>query len=203
MKKLFVGLLLGLVLSVSAPARAENQIELALQSTAHSIATASYRVADMLNWKVGDTSTYSIHITGLPIKGSLVKSVTKLEEHAVWLHEVENLIIKKQVVDVLLSTQTGRVLKMITDGKEMPAGGDDHFELISQDFGKVTVPAGTFEAMHIVASNDLTPRIELWANPNDVVLDGTIKQIVFTTGTAIIIELESQKRAPATNADAD
>ena len=57
----------------------------------------------------------------------------------------------------------------------------------------MTVPAGTFKAIHIVAKNKQVDHIELWANPRDTVMDGAIKQTMTTQGIDIVMELTSFK----------
>jgi hypothetical protein len=81
------------------------------------------------------------------------------------------------VVEALIDRATAKTLKMIHNGQE-EAVPNDKIEIISQDATEVTVPAGTFKAIHVVAKTEKVSKIEVWANPKATVMDGAIKQIV-------------------------
>lgn len=155
--------------------------------------TATIAPLDLINWKVGETAQYDIKAGSFGKLGTSTKSVTKDEGAAIWVTQQMNLMVQNQKIEMLLNKADGKVLKMLVNGKEQQIP-DDEIEVISQDYVDVTVPAGTFKAIHIVAKSKQAPKLEVWANPRDTVMDGTLKQIVQTQGIDLTMELTSFRR---------
>ncbi|MGK5088083.1 hypothetical protein WDW86_11045 [Bdellovibrionota bacterium FG-2] len=190
MKKFFA--VLGLAL-VSVQGFASSLNDVAWNDFFMTSLTAS--IQDVINWKVGDTSSFDVAAGSFGKMGTMVKSVTKDEGTALWLHQDMNLSVQKQVADVLINKADGKILKMIVDGKEQ-AIPDDKIEVISQDYTEITVPAGTFKAVHVVAKSKQISKLEVWANPRDTVMEGTLKQIANTGLFDLVLELTSFKKMP-------
>ncbi|NDD91086.1 hypothetical protein EBZ37_03255 [bacterium] len=172
------------LLLVAAPARADlSAMELQ--------ALSSVTPLDLINWKVGDTMNYQISMVFG--KGTMVKTVSKDEGTALWLHQDINLMGQGQTADVLINKADGKILKMLQNGKEVQIP-DDKIEVISQDYADITVPAGTFSSIHIVAKSKQVSKIEMWANPSETAMDGALKQIMATTFGNMTLELTSFKR---------
>lgn len=186
--------LLGLAVAVVQPSFASEpqfitegvQLELMLSSIAP---------LDLINWKVGDQAQYDVKAGSFGKLGTMTKAVTKDEGTAIWVTQNMDLLIQKQKVEVLMNKADGKILKMIVNGKEQTVPNDE-IEIISQDYTDVTVPAGTFKAIHVVAKTKKIDHIEVWANPRDTVMEGTLKQTMNTQGTDIGMELTSFKRIP-------
>jgi hypothetical protein len=85
-----------------------------------------------------------------------------------------------QKSQMLLNKADGKVLKLIVNGKEQAPPANTDMQVTTQEAGKVTVGAGTFDCIHIVAKSSEYPKIEAWINPRDTVMEGTLKQIVTT-----------------------
>src|SRR5690606_26604592 len=92
------------------------------------------------------------------------------------------------LIETLYDRATAQVLKMKRNGKDMEIPEND-IEVISQDEATVTVPAGTFVTVHIVAKSKQAKKIEVWANPMETTMDGTVKQMVNTGFMDITMEL--------------
>ena len=103
-----------------------------------------------------------------------------------------DLTIQKQKVEIQINKADGKVLKTIVNGQEQNTP-DDPIQVISQDYVDVTVPAGTFKAIHIVAKTKQVDHVEVWANPRDTVMEGTLKQDMTTQGMDIDMALTSFK----------
>lgn len=176
----------------TAPAQAVELDVAALNQAQLQLILASVTPQDLINWKVGDTASYNVGM-GFPL-GTSTKSVTKDEGTAIWVTQQMSLMGQKQVIEVLINKADGKVLKMIVNGKE-EAVPNDPIEIISQDYATIKVPAGTFEVIHIVAKSAQSSKIEVWANPRDIVMDGTAKQSAATQFGNMTLELTSQKRA--------
>jgi hypothetical protein len=102
---------------------------------------------------------------------------------------------QNEVIEIQLNKADGRILKMLRNGQEQ-AIPNEKIEVISQDFTDVTVPAGTFKAIHIVAKTEKVSKIEVWSNPRDTVMDGTLKQIVATGFMDLTTSLTRFNRTP-------
>jgi hypothetical protein len=182
--KLALGITLAAAIGTSARA------EVTTLSTQDIIAMSSVAPLNLINWKVGDKMSYQVSMGFLGAFGAMTKEVTKEEGDTIWLHQVIDLKFQKQTVDVQMSRVDGHIIKMIQDGREMQIP-NDKLEVISQDYGDVTVPAGTFAAVHIVAKTQSVSKIEIWANPAETVLDGALKQIMATQIGELTMECTS------------
>jgi hypothetical protein len=193
MKK-FLALVGLAVLSTSFNAQAINIVSLS-DAQIRSVAIATVEPFDVINWKVGDTANFDVKVGSFGKLGTSVKSVTKDEGAALWVTQTMDLMVQKQKIEILINKADGKVLKTIVNGKEQNQP-EDEIEIISQDYVDVTVPAGSFKAIHIVAKSKQIDHIEVWANPRDTVMEGTLKQAVTAQGMDIVMELTSFKRMP-------
>lgn len=156
--------------------------------------TQIYNIDPMsiLKWKVGDSSDYNLNASFGSL-GTMHKEVTKEEGNGVWLSEKVVAMGKEDETDVLFDRDSAKVLKLIHNGKEESVP-DEKPVLVSQDYTEVTVPAGTFKALHIVAKTKSVSHIEIWDNTRDVVIDGTVKQVMTTQFGDITLELTQQHK---------
>lgn len=182
MKKLILSVVAG-VLALAGSAQANDlvtQIALA-QVSGHS------PIANVINWRIGDYQDLNLSLQGMPL-GTMHKEAMSEEGNALWLKQsLSGGMIGNQVVEILLDRATGKVLKMKQNGKEQ-APPNDPIEIIDQETATITVPAGTFETIHIRAKSSQGP-IELWANPQAITLDGTAKMTMTANGMPIAMEL--------------
>ena len=167
-----------------------------LGSTLANADMSLFQIQDMdpltlLNWKVGDSSDYTVSMSFG--KGNMHKEVTGEEGNGVWLTQKVAIMGQKDNSQILLDRDTGKVLKMLHNGKE-EAVSNEQPEIISQDYTDVTVPAGTFKAMHIVAKTKTVKHLEIWNNTKEVVIDGDIKDIISTQYGDVTLELTKQHK---------
>ena len=148
---------------------------------------------DLINWKIGDTTSYDIEMGAFGKLGTMTKTATKNEDKAVWIKNDADLGGQKDVTEILISRTDGKILKMIHNGQEQSVP-DDKIEIISQEYTEITVPAGKFKCVHIVAKSKQTEKMEIWANPQAVALDGGIQMIVATQMGEMTLKLTSFKK---------
>ncbi len=165
------------------------------QAQINAITLGNVRASDVINWKVGDNANYQVSAGSFGKLGTMSQSVTKDEGAALWVKTETKLTIQNDTAEMLLNKADGKVLKYVHNGKEEQLP-DDKIEIISQDYADVTVPAGTFKSIHIVAKTAQVPKVEIWANPRDTVMSGMIKQVMNTQGIDIAVELTDFKRTP-------
>ena len=149
----------------------------------------------LIDWKVGDSANYDI--TGGPFgkMGTMTKAVTKEEGETLWLKQELNLMSQHEVIEIQLNRTDGTILKIIRNGKEEKIP-DDKLEIISQEYVDVTVPAGTFKSLHIIGKTKQIKSLELWANPQDTCMEGTLKQIVDASLIKMTFVLTSFNKIP-------
>ena len=181
MKKAILLLSLCCILANGALARADDSLPLQLYMTEVS-------PADLINWKVGDSMDYSITLGMFGNLGTSNKSVTKDEGAAIWVRQTMAMKTQNETVDILINKADGKILKLIRNGKE-EAIPDEQLEIISQDYTEITVPAGKFSVLHVVAKTKNVSKIEIWANPPQTVMDGVVKQIITTQFGDLTMEL--------------
>lgn len=150
-------------------------------------------VTQGLNWTVGQENNYKIDM-GF-IKGTMKMSVREIIADGIWMVQDIDLSIQKQKVEVLLDPNNGQIKKMLVNGKEQ-APPKSEFEIIDQKEDKITVPAGTFEAIYIkVKDNANKGQItEQWVNPRDVPLSGMVQSKSDSQLGKVTIQLTSFKK---------
>lgn len=180
MKK--ITLFVAAILALAGTAQANNE-DLALQ-----IALSNSPIANAINWKIGEYADMNITLQSMPL-GTIHKEATSEEGNAVWLtQKMSGGMIGNQTVEVLIDRATGQTLKMKQNGQEKPVP-TDKIEIIDQETATITVPAGTFETIHIRAKSEQAGNIELWANPQAITLDGAAKMTMEANGMPISMEL--------------
>ena len=182
---------------LSTPSVRANEMilsEESLSQLAQEISLQGLTALDLINWKVGDTMNYAVSLGGMAL-GNSTKSITKEEGAAVWMRQQIQMMSQNETVDALINRADGKVLKMIRNGQEQQIP-DDKLEIISQDATTITVKAGTFQTIHIVAKTEKVSKLEVWANPRDTAIDGTVKQLVASQFGMIGMELTAFRRQP-------
>ena len=144
--------------------------------------------SDLIDWKVGDEANYNI--SSLLGKGTMKKGVTRDEGTGLWVKQELVLGATHDTTEILINKADAKILKMIHNGKEEPVP-DQKIEIISQDYGQVTVPAGTFKALHVVAKTPKVNKIEIWVNPNETCMEGMLKQVANMGFISLTLELTS------------
>lgn len=130
-----------------------------------------------LNWKIGDTCNYKLNM-GF-IQGKMKIFVREQVADGFWLEQNMDLgFLGKQKVEILLDPQTGAVKKILVNGEEQAPQEPGDMELIEMKEDKVTVPAGTFDAIYIKAlDKKQNQEIQQWANPKLIPISGMIKTL--------------------------
>lgn len=156
---------------------------------------ATVHPLNVIDWKVGDLADYDVSGGAFGKIGKMHKEVTKDEGTAIWVSQNIDLGFQKDSSEMLINKADGKVLKVIRNGKEEKLP-DDKIEIISQDVEDIEVPAGKFQTIHIVAKTKQVSRIEVWVNPRDTVMEGTVKQFMDTGMLQITMELVSFTKMP-------
>jgi hypothetical protein len=189
--------ILSAVLAVSGTARAESldaSTLLAPQTLQEFVLQDLEASAiDLINWKIGDSTSYEIELEGMGKLGTMVKMAMKDEGTGVWVKNEADLMGQKDVTEILIDRSTGKILKMIHNGREEQVPSDE-IEIISQDYTEITVPAGTFKCLHIVAKSKQVSKMEIWANPQAVSLDGSLQMIMATQFGNMTLKLTQFKK---------
>jgi hypothetical protein len=181
MKKVILSLVAG-TLAIAGSAYAGNE------SLAMQIALANVSpIANVINWRIGEFQDLNLSLQGMSL-GTMHKEATKEEGNGIWLTQTMAGPMGNHVIEALLDRADGRVLKMRQDGKDT-AVPEDKLEIIDQETATITVPAGTFETIHVRAKSQKSGNIELWANPKAITLDGTAKMNAEANGMPISMEL--------------
>lgn len=146
-----------------------------------------------LNWKVGDTNNYVIDMGFL--KGTMSMSVREIGADGIWLDQkVDMGFAGKQDVQTLLDPNTGAVKKMIVNGQEQ-APPKQNVELIDTTEDRITVPAGTYDAIHArLKDKDNNQEINIWVNPQQIPISGMLKTIQPSQMGNVTVLLKSFKK---------
>ena len=186
MFKKFV-LAVGLMLSFGANAATINDLAVSLNQTLMS------ELAPGFDWKVGDSASYSLNM-GF-VKGSMVMTITGLTADELTLQQDLDLgFAGKQNCEMKLNPNTGEAKSLVCNGKPQQVPGND-IEVIDMKDEQVTVPAGTFQSIHITAKQRSDGKIiDQWANPKAVPVMGMIKAISPGPFGKVTVELTSFKK---------
>ena len=193
MKKILVLFALS---ALAAPVTQANECQMRVTSKAAAqIAVSIVSPFDLINWKVGDSESFNLSV-GSFLKGTMTEVVTKDDgDGSIWMQEIMDLTVQKETVDTQLNKATGKIMKMLVNGQEQQIP-DETVTIISQDYTEITVPKGTFKAMHIVAKSAQSDHIEMWANPAATAVSGTIKMISATQLGDMTMELTDFHKTP-------
>tara|TARA_Y100001935_G_scaffold255495_1_gene268935 strand:+ start:3485 stop:4057 length:573 start_codon:yes stop_codon:yes gene_type:complete len=165
----------GLVLAFSVNAAASSSIVDVVSNIQLQALQSSVGV-ERLTWQVGDSANYNVNM-GF-IQGTMEMVVASVGADGIWMHQNVDLgFAGKQEIKTLIDAETGAIKKMIVNGKEEQVP-DQNIEVISTNQEQVTVPAGTFDSMHVVAREQgKSEDINIWANPLVVPMSGMLKQV--------------------------
>jgi len=163
------------------------------EGTAYQIALmGATNTVNLIDWKIGDTLQYDVSLKSFKL-GSSTKTVTKEEGEGVWLRQEVKAMSQNEVIEVLINRNDGSVMRMIRNGQEQSLPEND-LEIISQEATEITVKAGKFKVIHITAKTKEIPKLEIWANPRDTAIDGTVKQMAQVQFGDVVLELVKFKR---------
>ena len=128
------------------------------------------------------------------LSGTMKMFCREIIADGIWLVQDVDLSIQKQKIEVLLDPNTGQIKKMLVNGKDQAPPKQD-VELIDQKEDKVTVPAGTFDAIYLKIKDKGDGKIsEQWVNPRDIPLSGMLKSLADSQFGKVTIELTSFKK---------
>ena len=189
MKKLALSMLVA-VAAFSANANASNlTLTQIMRADIEMSAAAAIHTNNVINWKVGEFQENDLSAV-FGNMGTMKKVASAEEGNAIWIKsEVTGMM--SQTVEELLDRADGHVIKYKENGQEKPLP-TDKIEIISQDATTVTVPAGTFECIHIVAKSEKIKSLEVWANPRDITLDGSAKAVIDAGMITVTVQLTKQ-----------
>lgn len=177
MKKLTLSLLAALGVLSAPVAHAFNGELLARDiALASAKASADRSVNNLINWKVGEFQNSKVEAMGMAL-GDMKKIVASEEGNNIWLVQEMTGMMGNQKVEVLMDRATGQVIEMRQNGKKVDVPNDP-LEVIDQESTTVTVPAGTFDCIKITAKSAQVKKLEMWANPRDITLDGAAQVVM-------------------------
>lgn len=170
-----------LALVVSAPAMANEMADTAraiMMTQLQASIALDVHTNNLINWKVGEYQTYDI-TSSFGNMGAMKKYVASEVGNNIWVNSEMGggMMGGSQKVEALIDRATGKILEMKQNGQRQ-AIPDDKIEVISQDSTSITVPAGTFECIHIVAKSQKISKLEVWANPRDITMDGSAQMYI-------------------------
>jgi hypothetical protein len=147
-----------------------------------------------LNWKVGDKADYKLSM-GF-IKGTMNTIVREEIDKGFWVNQDMDLgFMGKQKVEILFDKFTGAVLEMRVNGEKQDAPDPGDVEIIETRGEKVTVPAGTFEALYAKVKETKNNQVsEVWINPDVVPINGMIKTLSNSQMGKVTVELTAYKK---------
>lgn len=147
-----------------------------------------------LNWNVGDSCNYNMNM-GF-VKGTMQMLVREKNAEGYWLDQNMDLgFLGKQAMSALIDPNTGAIKKLIVNGKEQEPPEPGDYEVIEVKEDKVTVPAGTFDAVYMKAKDKKNNQeVEQWANPRDVPIMGMLKSVSPGQFGPVTLELTSFQR---------
>lgn len=145
-----------------------------------------------INWAIGDACHYDLSMASF-IKGKLDVIVREKNDEGYWLDQNVDLgFLGKQQMSVLIDPNTGAIKKVIVDGKEQAPPETGEMEVVEVKEAKVTVPAGTFDAVYFkIHDKKENKDTEQWANPKLIPISGMIKSLGQSQMGEVVTELVS------------
>ncbi len=176
-----------------------HAVELAVASAQPTIQSAivQSQVSAMgLKWRVGDKADYKL--AGGIINGTVKSFVREDNGSEIWVQQDMDMgFLGKQKVEILFDKATGQVKKLLANGKEQTVPDASNIEVMETKEDKVTVPAGTFDAIYAKIKDKSNDQIqEAWINPQEVPINGMVKAIADSQLGKITQELTAKSFAP-------
>lgn len=180
-------------------AMAEKGTELAVafaEPVLQAAAIHSEVSATALKWKVGDKADYKM--SGGFINGTVKSFVREDNGTEIWVQQDMDMgFLGKQKVEILFDKATGQVKKLLANGQEQQLPNASNVEVVETKEDRVTVPAGTFDAIYAKIKDKSNGQIqEAWINPQDVPITGMVKAIADSQFGKINQELTAKSFAP-------
>lgn len=150
--------------------------------------------AGAFNWKVGDTASYNMN-AGF-VKGSMVMTITSINGNEVTINQKLDLgFLGKQDCDATIDASNGQTTKLVCNGQEQQRPEQGDIEVVDMKEDKITVPAGTFDCIHITAKNKKdNSELNQWINPKLVPVSGLIKAVTPSPLGKVTVELKSFRK---------
>ena len=147
-----------------------------------------------LDWRVGQENNYKVSMGGF-LNGTMKMYVREVIADGIWMVQDVDLSIQKQKIEALIDPNTGKIKKMLVNGKEQEPPKSD-FEIIDQKEDRITVPAGTFDVIYVkIKDNANNGQIaEQWINPRDIPLSGMAQSKSDSQLGKVTIQLTSFKK---------
>ena len=190
---MFKSLVIATAMIVSTSAQAYNTVAEAIFASQQTQIQEAV-VAFGLDWKVGQENNYKLNMGGF-LNGTMKMYVREIAADGIWMVQDVDLSIQKQKIEVLIDPANGQIKKMLVNGKEQEPPKAD-FELVDQKEDRVTVPAGTFDAIYLkIKDNANNGAIsEQWVNPRDIPLSGMLQSKADSQLGKVTIQLTSFKK---------
>lgn len=174
----------GLVLATSPASRASEIVTLGELNRLE--VTRSTVGLSMIDWKVGDSQDQRVTVFGM--QGTMHKEATREEGNGIWVRQELAISSNRDVTEVLYDRDSGRVLKLVHNGREESIPQDE-IEIIETTQETVEVPAGKFETLHVKARSKKIKQLDVWMNPRQIALDGAAKTAVDQGMMKVAMEL--------------
>lgn len=194
MKKILLCMTMAIALVAGKQAMANEALDQLVRDTmtaelTHSV-NEGVRINNAINWKVGELAEYDLKAMFGSL-GKMVKKVDREQGNAIWIKQ-EVTGMAAQTAEVLIDRATGEILEMRQNGQKVDVPKDKP-ELIDQEHTTVTVPAGTFEVIHVTFKSKDVKKGEVWANPRDIPMDGAAKMAIESNQMPLPITMELLK----------
>ena len=142
-----------------------------------------------LPWQVGDTANYNVKLG--PISGTVDSSITEETGEGFWVVQNVDLMFQKQKIEILFDKETGEILQMKVNGEKQSIP-ENNMEVVDMQDDKVTVPAGTFDVLHVTLRDKTSgDESHAWVNPNIIPISGAAKQTSPSQFGQVVMELKS------------
>lgn len=146
-----------------------------------------------LNWKVGDELNFKLKMSF--ISGKMKMSVAEVTESTITLKQDINLSGQAQSCVTKLNPNNGETQSITCNGQNQNIPNKDDLEIIEMTNEKITVPAGTFDSIHVkIKQKSDNKIIEQWVNMQELPITGMLKAISPSQFGNVVVELESFKK---------
>jgi len=146
-----------------------------------------------LNWKVGDELNFKLKMSF--ISGKMKMSVAEVTDSLITLKQDINLSGQSQSCVTKLNPNNGETQSITCNGQNQNIPNKDDLEIVEMTNEKITVPAGTFDSIHVkIKQKSDNKIIEQWVNMQELPITGMLKAISPSQFGNVVVELESFKK---------
>ena len=113
-------------------------------------------VNNFITFKVGDTLNFNLKLS-IGLSGTMSMTVTAQDTTTVTITQIADLTVQKQTIVEVIDKTNGKIISVTVNGQPQTPPDSASEKVIKQEPAHITVPAGTYDCIHVVVRPNTSP----------------------------------------------